>query len=159
MKMKRKWLLLLVSFVVATAFVGWKIKPVELIDDKLLIDLDMRIQDAGWGQEDSPDDGSMVTSPDDKNPDIDIPTDPDDRAEIMIVIRGEKVLVNEVHMKTTDALKKYLERFLAEEPGANTRVCLVDDYAEAHAYKKVYELLEQLQTQVTFEISEAMTEG
>ena len=159
MKVKRKALLLLVTLVAAMAFIGWKIKPVELIDDKLLIDLDMRIQDAGWGQEDSPDDSSTEISPEDKNPDIDVTINPEETAEVTIVVRGEKILINDVHMKTFDTLKKYLEQYVMQQGADNSLVCLVDDYAEAHAYKKVYELLELLQMQTPFRISEVMTEG
>ncbi len=159
MKVRRKMRLLLVTLAVAMVFAGWKIKPVELIDDKLLIDLDVQIQDAGWGQEDSPDDSSSGNSPEDKNPEIDVTVNPEENAEIMVVIRGEKILVNEVHIKTISTLEKYLDKCLEQQGGTDIMVCLVDDYAEAHVYKKVYSLLGEVQARTAMKISEVMTEG
>lgn len=157
MKHRKKKILLLVLCVMAAVLVAWKLKPVELIDDKLLIDLDATIQDADWGQEDSPGDDSdaPTSTEDDGTPDIAPTAEPESWKEITIVIRGEKTKINDVTMHTLSTVEKFLDM----KCGEDTRVYLVDDYAEAHVYKAVYELLKQKQTGIAFTISEVMAEG
>lgn len=151
----KKRIMLLLLLCATGVLVAWKIKPVELIDDKFLIDLDVAIQDADWGQEDSSEDESNHSSEDNQNPDMNPVKQPEEKAEITVLIRGERCYLNNVDMKTMSALEKYLSQRCSEE----TRVYLVDDYAEAHVYRQVHEYLRQLQAETAFEISEVMTEG
>lgn len=157
MKHKKKTILLLILVMMAAVLLAWKTRPVELIDDKLLIDLDATIQDADWGQEDSGDDDSdaPTSTEDDGTPDIAPTAAPETWEEITIVICGEKTKINDVTMHNLSTVEKFLDM----KCGENTRVYLVDDYAEAHAYKDVYELLQQKQLEIPFVISEVMTEG
>ena len=156
MRQKKKISLLLMLVMMAAALAAWKLKPVELIDSKLLIDLDIAIQDADFGQEDSGDDSDAPDhKEDDGTPDIAPTAAPEVWEEITIVIRGEKTKINDVTIHTLSALEMVLDKTCGE----GTRVYLMDDYAEAHAYKGVYEFLMQKQTEIPFIISEVMAEG
>ena len=80
--MKQKKRLIIGALLLATGMlVAWKIKPVELIDDKLLIDLDTAIVEADWGQEGNPGDGQDKPSP-------------EEGEDILISVQGENILLN-----------------------------------------------------------------
>ncbi len=157
MKRRKKRIFLLVLCVVAALLAAWKLKPVELIDNKLLIDLDATILDADWGQEDSAGDDSEApdSKEDDGIPDVAPTAAPETWEEITIVIRGEKTKINDVTMHNLSTVEKFLDM----KCGEGTRVYLTDDYAEAHVYREVYELLRQKQLEIPFVISELMAEG
>lgn len=147
MRHKKRIILLAVISLMAALLVAWKLKPVELIDDKLLIDLDTTVQDADWGKENIREE---TDSP------VIVPTAaPEDLEEITLLIRGERLKVNDVSMHSLDTVEKLLDM----KCGEGTRVYLIDDYAEAHVYKSVLELLRRKQTQIPFVISEVMAEG
>lgn len=156
MRQKKRMMLLGVISLMAALLVAWKLKPVELIDDKLLIDLDITIQDADWGQESSGEDTDTPGTKDDDSVPVVVPTAaPEDLEEITILLRGERLKVNDVSMHSLDTVEKLLDK----KCGDGTRVYLIDDYAEAHVYKSVLELLKRKQAQIPFVISEVMAEG
>ena len=94
MKQKKRIMLLAVISLMATLLIAWKLKPVELIDDKLLIELDVTIQDADWGQENSGEDADTPGVKDDDSTPVIVPTAaPEDLEEITILIRGEREIV------------------------------------------------------------------
>lgn len=157
MRDKKRIILLLVLCMMAAVLVAWKLKPVELIDEKILIDLDATVQDADYGQEDSGADDSDVPDfkEDDGTPDIAPTVSPETMEEITIVIRGEKTKINDVTMHNLSTVEKFLDMKCSED----TRVYLMDDYAEAHVYKSVQELLQKKQSEIPFVISEVMAEG
>ena len=155
--MKRKKRLITgVLFLATILLIAWKVKPVELIDDKLLIDLDLTIQDADFGQEDGTDDSDVPgNEQDDNTPDIAPTAEPESLEEITIVIRGEKTKINNVTMHNLSTVEKLLDMKCSKD----TRVYLTDDYAEAHVYKQVYELLKKKQLEIPFVITELVAEG
>lgn len=156
MRQKRKIGFLLVLSLVAVLLAAWKLKPVELIDDKLLIDLDLTIQDADFGQEDGADDSDVPDNKDDDGtPDIAPTAEPEHLEEITIVIRGEKTKINNVTMHNISTVEKLLDM----KCNKDTRVYLTDDYAEAHVYRSVLQLLEQKQREIPFVITEVVAEG
>lgn len=156
MKQKKKGCLLLALCLMTVFVVAWKLKPVELIDDKLLIDLDQTIQEADFGQEDSSDDSEVPDDRgDDGTPDIAPTAEPETMEEITIVIRGEKTKINNVTMHNLSTVEKLLDTKCSRE----TRVYLTDDYAEAHVYRNVYELLKKKQLEIPFVITELVAEG
>ena len=92
MKQGKKWMVWAGALVVIL-LVGWKIKPVELVSDKLLIDLDTAIVEAGWGQEGNPGEDADAP-PQEKNPqqgEAQNPEKPDEDVEKKIILMIMKV--------------------------------------------------------------------
>lgn len=154
--MKQKKRILIAAFVcVAVLLIGWKVKPVELIDDKLLIDLDTAIVEAGWGQEgnptDTPDDPkeNEGDKEDDNTGNTQKP-DPEKDITILVSVHGERITMDNVAVKDAAALRTRIS-LLLERGGF---VVLEDNFAEAHVYKDVREVLETLQVQKQFRLSE-----
>lgn len=156
MKRKRR-LITGALFLAAVLLVAWKVKPVELIDDKLLIDLDTAIVEAGWGQEGNPSD-----NPDDPKQDGEQEEDkentgttqkpnPDQKA-ITVSVKGEKIIMDGGIMEDVVALQSQLTVAL----GKNATVVLEDNYAEAHVYKDVLKLLQDMQAREQFVLSEVV---
>ena len=136
--MKQKKKIIFAAFVFAVALlIGWKVKPVELIDNKLLIDLDTAIVEADWGQEGNP--GESTQKP-----------NPEEGDSILISIWGEEIILNGEKVKDTTVLQNYLNVKIKEK----SSVILEDNYAEAHVYKEVYNMLETMQTTARFKLSE-----
>ena len=81
--------------------------------------------------------------------------EPETLEEINIVIRGEKTKINNVTMHNVSTVEKLLDMKCSKD----TRVYLTDDYAEAHVYKQVYELLKKKQLEIPFVITELVAEG
>lgn len=154
MKQKRK--VIIAAFICAAALlIGWKIKPVELIDDKLLIDLDTAIVEAGWGQEgnptDEPDDTKTENGDKDSdNTGITVKPNPDEKSTVTVSVRGEDITMDGVAVKDAAALRTRLS--LLMESGST--VVLEDNYAEAHVYKDVFQVLEIMQTMKQIKLSE-----
>lgn len=136
MKQKKKIIFVALVFV-AALLIGWKVKPVELIDNKLLIDLDTAIVEADWGQESNP--GESTQKP-----------NPEEGDSIYITVWGEEILLNGEKVKDASVLQSYLSVKIKE----NSAVVLEDNYAEAHVYKEVYNLLDTMQTTIRFKLSE-----
>ena len=136
--MKQKKKIIFAALVFAAALlIGWKVKPVELIDNKLLIDLDTAIVEPDWGQEGNP--GESAQKP-----------NPEEGDSIFISVRGEEISLNGEKVKDASVLQSYLSVRLKE----NNAVVLEDNYAEAHVYKEVYNLLVTMQTTARFELKE-----
>ena len=154
--MKQKKRILIAALVcMAALLIGWKVKPVELIDDKLLIDLDTAIVEAGWGQEGNPTD--MPDDPKDNEGDKEDDNtgntqkpDPEEETTIVVSVHGEKITMDGVTVKDAAALRTRIS-LLLERGGI---VVLEDNFAEAHVYKAVHEVLENLQDVKQFVLSE-----
>lgn len=136
MKQKKKIIFAALVFA-AVLLIGWKVKPVELIDNKLLIDLDTAIVEADWGQEGNP--GESIQNP-----------NPEEGDSIHITVWGEEILLNGEKVKDASVLQSYLSVKIKE----NSAVVLEDNYAEAHVYKEIYNLLDTMQTTTRFKLSE-----
>ena len=136
--MKQKKKIIFAALVFAAALlIGWKVKPVELIDNKLLIDLETAIVEADWGQE-----GNLGESTQKPNP--------EEGDSVHITVRGEEIILNGEKVKDASVLHGYLSVKVKE----NSAVVLEDNYAEAHVYKEIYNLLETMQTTTDFKLSE-----
>ena len=154
MKQKRKVLITALVFA-AVLLIGWKVKPVELIDDKLLIDLDTAIVEAGWGQEgnpsDNPDDSKMETEDkEDDNSGTAPTTPPVEQITILVSVKGEVITMNGMTVKDAQALRTRLNLLMDK----GTTVVLEDNYAESHVYKAVLEVLETMKTMKQFNLNE-----
>lgn len=154
---KKSILICVISLSTASILIGWKIKPVELVDNKLLIDLDSVIHESSWGQEGFPDNISTnETSEEPKEKDIDskIPHDIDlsnmEMNALSISIQGEKIILDDLEIKDVETLKN----ILSQKIDKTVSISLEDDYAESHLYKKVYQMIEQLQSENIFEFNE-----
>lgn len=137
----------------AVLLIAWKVKPVELIDDRLLIDLDTAIVEAGWGQEGNPsdnhDDSTQEGDKDNENAGAtDKPNT--DKDTVTISVQGENITLDGVTVRDAATLRSRLSAMM--ESGSS--VVLEDNYAEAHVYKAVLQVLEIMQTMQSFQLSE-----
>ena len=152
--MKQKKRLFTGAILLAAAlFIGWKVKPVELIDDKLLIDLDTAIVEAGWGQEGNPDDAPDDTKQEgDKDNNNTGTTDKPNTSKntITVAVQGEKITLDGVTVKDAATLRSRLSAVLESD----STVVLEDNYAEAHVYRDVLQVLEIMQNMNSFKLSE-----
>lgn len=156
MRQKRK-LLPWVLFLAVVLLVGWKIRPVELVSDRLLLDLDAVIADADWGEEGNPGDVQKEPVEEGQDPDSGNTAEPekpegDEEKEIIVTVQGEKITLDGIVVKDAVVLKKYLLRKL----GGDVAVYLEDNYAEAHVYKAVFEVLVAVQEQEQFKLGEVV---
>lgn len=154
---KNSILICIISLSTASILIGWKIKPVELVDNKLLIDLDSVIHESSWGQEGFPDnisDNETSEEPKEKDIDSKIPHDTDlsnmEKNTLSISIQGEKIILDDLEIKDVETLKN----ILSQKIDKTVSISLEDDYAESHLYKKVYQMIEQLQSENIFEFNE-----
>lgn len=131
-------LLLMLMTIVLCA---WGEKPVELLDDQKLIDLNKAIDFARPGGElISPDDHTVTTA---------VTTVTRVREEeIVINIRGESIKFNGSECSFED-----LETKLRRSNKEHVRFRLTDDYAEAHLYRKTMTLLKDLNKEIKLRYS------
>lgn len=165
MKRKRK-LLLLVSFSLLV-LAGWGQKKVELLSDKKLIDLNAAIGKCLLGAEDLiQDDGSEIMNPTTTpgpvgsvtpKPTVTPRVTPTPRVTatpaptrvplprtIDIRIRDQKIIYNYVEWPDIEILKEQIQK----DHDERTTFRLIDDYAEAHVYRQMMDVLEELETEL-----------
>lgn len=163
MKRKYKWLLLV--FLSLLVLVGWGKKNVELLSSKKLIDLDAAIQICMPGADSSeqengdktekPMTSTVTPKPTAKPTSTPKPTAtprptatpkpteaPKPRA-IVISVRDRQVTYASTGLEDLDILK---ERILQDNDALVT-FRLVDDFAEAHVYRKIIGVLEELEAE------------
>ena len=159
-KTKKCFLLLMVSLL---AFAGWGRKKVELLSDKKLIDLSAAIGKCTLGADDlMPEEGdnaqdannpdripAMSVTP---NPTSQItptphptngpkPSLPAKPRTLDIRIRDMQVMYNYVPWPDLEILKAQLQK----DHDERTTFRLVDDFAEAHVYRQMLEILNELE--------------
>lgn len=156
--MKRKLKLLAVLLFSLLFLVGFGKKSVELLSDKKLIDLNAAIQICLPGADSSEKENgentrnpalpTVTPEPDVKPTATPRPTPkptskPKPRA-VVISIRDCTVTCGSVEWDDFEALKERIAR----EANSNVTFHLVDDYAEAHVYRKVLSILEELDAEL-----------
>ena len=120
-------------------FAGWGKKPVELLnEDPPLIDLDQAIQEAKFGQN-----GNTAPA---QEEDLD-----GKNTEHIIMVCGKDIKYDG---KTCNAPED-VRRRITSAGKKEDMLILVDDYAEAHRYKKVLEMLEELK-KMGYQYTESM---
>ena len=146
---KKKALLLLVVF--SLLFVGWSTKPVELLTSQKLIDLQLTIKDAPPGYQGNP--GTDNTG------DSNIESDETDSDDTTTQSNTQIITTSEYSVKITDMsvvfenvtydvdIEEDIEKLksaILSKNNYSARFVIVDAYAEAHTYRKVLELFQQL---------------
>jgi len=130
----KKTVLLLLTIACLTFLAGFAVKTVELLNENPpLIDLSLAIEEAKFGQS-----GNESHLEGD---------DPDHSQEeagegrtITITVRGEGVWLEEHRFFSLDSLKTRIEKNYR----SGDVIRLVDDYAEAHYYREILAIIEQL---------------
>ncbi len=149
--MKRKYKLLLFMVVSLLCLVGWGKKQVELLNDKKLIDLNLALQNCSLGA--NSDSKENTSDNDEKVEEIvpEITPTPTDKIvieqkekTIVISIRGRTVTYDSVEWNDIDKLKDKIKK----DNGEYISFQLVDDFAEAHIYKCVRDILLELELEI-----------
>lgn len=157
--MKRKYKCLLLVLLSLLVLAGWGKKRVELLSNKKLIDLEAAIQICLPGADSSeqesgdktekPAKATVTPKPTVKPTSTPKPTvtpgpteAPKPRA-IVISVREYKITYASTAMEDIDMLR---ERILLDNDAFVT-FRLVDDFAEAHAYREIIALLDELETE------------
>lgn len=136
MKSKFRWVVLFALLLVFLG--GWGKKSVELLNDKKLIDLNEALQICMPGA-DAKDDNIHTDNPNE-------PEDtqmPDNKKVIVIRVRDRAITYDSGERLELENLEARLRKDYKK--GMSVR--LVDDFAEAHVYKKILAVLEQLETE------------
>jgi hypothetical protein len=162
MKKRRKLFLLLAVSLLVLA--GWGQKKVELLSDKKLIDLSVAIGNCTLGAEDLiPDEGDNTQDPNSPTAtpgpaptvtpkvsptpwptDAPKPTLPAKPRVQDISVRDQVVTYNYVPWPKLDILAEQLRR----DHNEWTTFRLIDDFAEAHVYRQMLEILNELEAEI-----------
>lgn len=129
MKNVRKFLVFALMVSTLCLLVGFGSKSVELLDKGQLIDLNKAIQNADPGKED------------DKISEDEEPTE-DIKEVYQVIVRGETILFENQECKNTEELKNFIESI---EPlrSEKSGISVLDDYAEAHTYREVLNVIKE----------------
>ena len=173
--MKKRGKLLLLALVSVLVLAGWSQKKVELLSDKKLIDLSAAIGKCTLGADDmTPDEGTSTQNPNGQGtakptaaptPRITVtpkptvtpgassthaptihpkPTVSIKPRTLDISVRDEQVTYNYVSWPDLDLLKERLQK----DHDERTSFRLIDDYAEAHVYRDMLKLLNELEAEI-----------
>lgn len=134
---------------------AWGTKKVELLDNYKLIDLEKAIEFAKPGADSVTDtEGENSGNPDSENENGNTPEVPVKDRIIVISIRDEIITYNgsvykEEILENTEAF----ENMLIRDNKDKTEFKLVDDFAEAHVYKCVLEILKKLHAEANLKFT------
>ena len=160
--MKKKGKLFLLLAVSLLVLAGWGRKKVELLSDKKLIDLSVAIGNCTLGAEDLiPDEGDNTWDPNGPTatpgpaPSVTPRPTPQPTGssqpiivpaakKIIISIRDEAILYDLRPVEEIESLKKKITADNADHISFH----LVDNYAEAHVFRQVMALLEELEAEL-----------
>lgn len=142
--MKRKVHILSLCLAVALAvavFIGWGKQPVDLLNENPpLIDLDAAIKEADFGQNGNT--GSETGDPSKDHQGEDGNAQQGEAQHTFeIYVRDEDITFEKMTIRKVDTLMRKLEQEYQE----GDLVRLIDDYAEAHRYREVLNMLYELQ--------------
>ena len=125
---------------------AWGTKPIELLDDKKLIDLDKAIEFAKPGADSLfPIESTAVTTSVHTTTTKPVPKE----KKIYINVSSENITYDGKECKFNE-----LEEKLRKNNDKNTTFILNDDFAEAHVYKKVLNLLKDLNNEIVLNYKE-----
>ena len=163
--MRKRRKLILLALVSLLVLAGWGQKKVELLSDKKLIDLSAAIGRCTLGADDmTPDDGTSTQNPSGqtgatptaaptpsttprptaKPTSSPQPTVRPAAKTIIISVRDEEILYD---LRSVDDMET-LEKRITIEHADNVSFKLVDNYAEAHVFRRVMALLEELEAEL-----------
>ena len=151
--MKRKYKLVLLMIFSLLLLAGWGKKSVELLNDKKLIDLNAALGNCILGAEDLiQDEGNQTQNP--ENPATPkptmtprptatprpivtpVPTEAPKPRTIVIVVRDQKITYDSKERLEASTLKEQIQM----DHGELVSFRLVDDFAEAHVYRKIMDI-------------------
>lgn len=140
--------------------VGWGKKSAELLNDKKLIDLEVALQVCLHGDSMSESDINSDNTKEPENTESsEAPTDTKESID-----EGEKIIVISVRDQRVTygaggeiELNK-LEYRIRQDYGDKVTVQLVDDFAEAHVYKRIKAMLASLNAEIGLEYTEGRGE-
>lgn len=143
MKSAKKIIACVLLFTILCLLVGFGSKSVELFDKGRLIDLDKAIQNASLGKE-----GSETYKKEEvpqENLEDQNKTEKAEAAEKMkgiyqVTVRGETILFENQECKNTEELKNQITQLRSGE----SVISLLDDYAEAHTYREVLNVIKEV---------------
>ena len=163
--MKRRGKLFLLLTVSLLVLAGWGQKKVELLSDKKLIDLSAAIGNCTLGADDmTPDDGTSTKNPNGQagvtptaaptptrspRPTVQPTRSPQpiivpNAKTIIISIRDEAIFYD---LRVVNDMES-LEKRITIENADHISFKLVDNYAEAHVFRRVMALLEELEAEI-----------
>ena len=163
--MKRRGKLFLLLTVSLLVLAGWGQKKVELLSDKKLIDLSAAIGNCTLGADDmTPDDGTSTKNPNGQagvtptaapTPTIaPRPTAQPTRSPQPIIVPNAKTIIISIRdeaifydLRVVNDMET-LEKRITIENADHISFKLVDNYAEAHVFRRVRALLEELEAEI-----------
>lgn len=146
MKSAKKFLVSVLIFLTLCLLVGFGSKSVELLDKGQLIDLNKAIQNADLGK------AGSTTSMEERNKEVPqeklddqnktekIETTEDMKEVYQVMVRGETILFENQECKNTEELKNFIEPLRLGKAG----ILVLDDYAEAHTYREVLNVIKEV---------------
>lgn len=149
-----KKILIIVLCLTSVLFIcAWGEKKAELLDDRKLIDLDKAIEFAKPGADSIAD--TEGENEDDPISETEIQQQvPNEKSIIVISIRDESVTYNGVaYKKDIFSNIEDFENMLKRDNKGNVKFSLVDDFAEAHVYKQIFDVLKKLHSEIGLEFS------
>lgn len=149
-----KKILIIVLCLTSVLFIcAWGEKKAELLDDRKLIDLDKAIEFAKPGADSIADTEGEYE--DDPISETEIQQQvPNEKSIIVISIRDESVTYNGVaYKKDIFSNIEDFENMLKRDNKGNVKFSLVDDFAEAHVYKQIFDVLKKLHSEIGLEFS------
>lgn len=143
--MKEKFKLFILMFFFLLFLCGWGKKKVELLNDKKLIDLNIAIEICKPGADGL--DNQINTDNDNETEDTKLQNDKDnieDHQKIVIIsIENQIITYNSVEY-TVDSLKNKIQQDYSDK----VLFKVEDNFAEAHVYKDVIEILSELESEI-----------
>jgi len=153
--MKKKVRLVAILVFALLFLVGWGKQSVKLLDDKKLIDLDAAIQACLHGA--SMSEGEENVDNPNAPESTQAPTDPkeeiDQERTIVISVRDQGITYDEEEIELSK-----LEYQIRQEYHDKVTVRLMDDFAEAHVYRKIRAILSKLEEEIGLEYTEGRGE-
>lgn len=143
---RRHFTILIVAFGMLL-LVGFGKKSVELLNNSLLVDLDSAIVLSPIGTEGNEDASNLESAPETEDTGAIAPIK---AKTLVITIRDTQIKYGKTVVSDASRLKE----LLVEDIQKGDSVRLVDDYAEAHVYRDVLGLLEEMSGNEGFTYSE-----
>lgn len=126
---------------------GWGKQKVELLTDGKLIDLEKAIEMAQPGVDEKSQKEEVAEQQEEPvNTEEDQKTTDLNKKTITVVVRGSQISFNGTTCKVEE-----ISKMTKQSCTASDRVKLMDDFAEAHVYHKVDEILNGLSQSIGFE--------
>ena len=154
--MKKKVRLIAVLILALVFLVGWGKQSVKLLNESKLIDLEAALQVCLHGS--SMSEGDVDSDNPEEPVSTQVPTDPkediDEEKTLIISVRDRRITYDMGEEITLDKL----EDRIRQEYNAKTTYQLVDDFAEAHIYRRVQAILSNLKDEIGLEYTEGRSE-